>query len=193
MRRLRYTAALMVTALAALAACSSGSGHAAPAPSSTALTEAQILALGKEVANCVRQNGVPGFPDPYYQDAKLQLPPIDSAMEQQMQAALEGPCKALWTRLEAVLAEQENGGRRDDQPRGPMSAENLGKLQQYTQCMREHGFPTWPDPDATGFYHVDGSGLPEGLGKGERPIDATFREALKTCEPYAVPGMGLGR
>ena len=177
--------------LAALAACSSG-GHPTATPSPTALTEVQILALGKEVAACIRQNGLPGFPDPYYQDGRLELPPVDSTMEEQAKAAVEGPCRALWTRLEAVL-EDQNGQQRDDEARGPMSADDLAKLRRYTQCMRDHGLPTWPDPDATGFYHVDGTGLPEGLGKGERPIDATFRDALTACEPYAVPGMGLGR
>jgi hypothetical protein len=60
-----------------------------------------------------------------------------------------------------------------------MSAGDLEKLSQYTDCMRQNGFPSWPDPDPTGEYRMVSAGPPEGLGKGERPEDATFRDAMR--------------
>jgi len=190
----RSTIVLLAAALATLATvagCASGGRAGTAAPTTTALSEVEILALGKEVAQCVRNNGLPGFPDPYFDNGQLKLPPVDANVEQQGQAALEGPCQEQWQRLEAVLPEQQQGRRAGEEPRGPMAAEDLDKLKQFTECMRQHGLPSWPDPDDTGEYHLGAAGLPEGLGKGERPVDATFRDALHTCDQFSVPGMGM--
>ncbi len=50
-----------------------------------------------------------------------------------------------------------------------------------------------PDPDENGQYHLGAAGYPDGLGKGTRPEDATFRDALQACEPFHVPGSGFTR
>ena len=151
----------------------------------------QVLALAKEVAQCVRNNGLPGFPDPYFDNGELKLPPVDSNVEQQGQALLDGVCREVWQRLEAVLPDKQQEGPAADEPRLRMSAEDLEKLKRFTECVRGHGIPNWPDADETGEYHLGSAGLPEGLGKGERPIDATFRDALKACDEFSVPGMGF--
>lgn len=178
---------LLGMALTVVAGCTSGDATEPAAPATSAMSEVQILALGKEAAQCVRDNGLPGFPDPYFEDGQLRLPPVDANVEEQGQAALEGPCRELWQRLEEVAFPDKAA----EPSRGQMSAENLDKLKRYTDCMRQNGFPNWPDPDPTGEYRMVSAGLPEGLGKGERPVDATFRDAIATCEEYSVPGMGF--
>jgi hypothetical protein len=188
-KRWQSTIVLVGVALAVVAGCATGGGTGPAPPSATALSEVQILALGKEVAQCVRNNGLPGFPDPYFDNGQLKLPPVDANVEQQGQAALDGPCREKWQQLEAALPQKQ--ARPSQEPRGPMSAEDLEKLKQFTDCMRQHAFPNWPDPDPTGEYHLASTGLPEGLGKGQRPEDATFRNGLQTCEPFSVPGMGF--
>jgi hypothetical protein len=182
----RSIAALLVAALL-LAGC--GRDGQPGAARTGAPDDAQLLALGKQVSQCVRDHGVAGFPDPYFDgDGQLTLPQFDAAMERSAAAALDGACRDIRDRLDT--ATQERSGRKDRQA-PPMSAEDLAKLRQYTQCMREHGLPNWPDPDATGTYHLRGLGFPEGLGKGDRPIDATFHAALRACEPLAVNGTGI--
>lgn len=187
----RSTVVLLIAALAAVGGCASNSPPEAAAPTTTAMSDVEVLALGKQVAQCIRDNGLPGFPDPYFDNGQLQLPPVDANVQQQGEAVLQGPCRELWQRLEAVLPEQQQERRSKDEPRGPMAAEDLDKLKQFTECMRQHGLPTWPDPDDTGEYHLGGAGLPEGLGKGQRPVDATFRDALQACDQYSVPGMEI--
>lgn len=46
-----------VLSLPALAGCGSGHG-ASPSASSSTMSDAQILALGKELAQCIREHGV---------------------------------------------------------------------------------------------------------------------------------------
>jgi hypothetical protein len=190
MRILRQGAtAAMLVALAAVAGCGSGGPAAGGSPPSTttSMSEVQILALAKEVANCVRSNGLPGFPDPYFENGELKLPPVDDNVKQQGQAALDGPCKDKWQQLEAVLPK----ANRSQEQHAPIAADDLEKLKQFTQCMREHGLPSFPDPDSTGQYHLGEAGLPPGAGKGNGPADATFRTALDACHQLGVPGMGF--
>jgi hypothetical protein len=52
---------LLGVALTVVAGCTSGDATEPATPTTTAMSEVQILALGKEVAQCVRDNGLPGF------------------------------------------------------------------------------------------------------------------------------------
>jgi len=45
----------------------------------------------------------------------------------------------------------------------------------HAECMRSHGFPTWPDPDA----NSDGWSMPEGFDKADPKVLA----GLIACEP----------
>lgn len=168
-----------------------GAGASSGAPSSTALDEVQILALAKEVADCIRKNGLPGFPDPYFENGNLTLPPVDASVEQQGQALLDGVCHEQWQRLEEAQPDQKGDERKEREAPHPMSPEEQAKLKDFTNCLREHGMPTMPDPDENGQYHLGAAGFPEGLGKGNRPEDATFMDALKACESFNVPGSGF--
>lgn len=185
---------LSVIALAALAAvvgCSPAKPSETAPTSPSAASEVQVLALAKELADCVRANGLPGFPDPYFENGELKLPPVDANVEQQGQEIIEGPCRDTWQRLEAALPEQQQDAAPSKEQPGPMSAEDLESLKQWTECARRNGFPNWPDPDENGQYHLGSVGLPAGLGKGDRPEDATFRNVLERCQEFAVQGMGF--
>lgn len=191
---------MRVVALAASAALVGGCGPAGQGqgpgggssqPSSTGMSEVQILALAKEVADCIRKNGLPGFPDPYFENGELKLPPVDATVEQQGQALLDGTCHEQWQRLEEVLPDQKGDEQKEREEPHPLSAEELEKLKDFTNCLREHGMTNLPDPDENGQYHLRAAGYPEGLGKGNRPEDATFRDALDACESLHVPGSGF--
>jgi hypothetical protein len=193
MRNRRLSAiVLSLAALGTVAGCTRGNAaEGSPPSTTTSASEVQILALAKEVADCIRANGLPGFPDPYFENGELKLPPVDQNVEQQGQAILEGPCREKWQQLQAAMPEQQQDAQSKDGPRGPMSAEELDKLKQWTECARQNGFPNWPDADETGTYHLGGAGLPAGLGKGERPEDVTFRKILDSCRQFEVQGMGF--
>jgi hypothetical protein len=189
---------VMVAGLAVLTGCSkaggnTGSGTTSSAPSSAAMSEVEILALAKEVMQCVRNNGLPGAPDPYFENGELKLPPVDESVEQQGQAILEGACNEIWQRLQAVLPEAKGGGGERQEREAPhaLTPEELEKLKEFTNCLREHGMTKLGDPDGNGQYHLGASGYPEGLGKGERPEDKTFRDALDACEQFHVNGSGF--
>src|SRR5262245_34624748 len=74
----RLFAAFAALAILALAACSSHPG-ASPSASPSTLTNDQALALGRQAAQCMRDHGIPDFPDPILdQHGQIALPP-DSA------------------------------------------------------------------------------------------------------------------
>src|SRR5689334_21202141 len=134
MRILRRSRTVAVLAgLAVVAGCAPG-GNAGGSPPSTssAPSEVQILALAKEVAQCVRSNGLPGFPDPYFDNGELKLPPVDDNVKQQGQAALDGPCKDKWQQLQAMLPNQQGGARESREVPTPMAPADLDKLKQFT-------------------------------------------------------------
>jgi hypothetical protein len=52
----------------------------------------------------------------------------------------------------------------------------------YSQCMREHGVPNFPDPDANGGVRIDGRKL------GVDPRSKTFTDAETACKSLLPSG-----
>ena len=121
-------------------------------------------------AKCMRENGVPNFPDPKIGDngeSSLSLPEgIDPAKVE----AAEAICKKLLP----------NGGEPVK-----VDAETLAKMTKFAECMRANGVPKFPDPTDTGFQ-INGNEL--GMGPG----DPTFDAADKKCRQYMPAGPGGG-
>jgi hypothetical protein len=62
------------------------------------------------------------------------------------------------------------------------SSEDLDKLRKVSQCMRDHGFAKFPDPDENGTINI---GKSAGISPGDPAVQAAQRE----CQKYApVPG-----
>ncbi len=141
--------------LVALTAC----GQGATAGTSTNAT----ADAARNYARCMRDNGVPDFPDP---DANGQLrgPGHDKQNDPKFQAAAE-KCRAL-----APGSEHENTG-------DPAFVDQMRK---YSQCMRNNGVPDFPDPDANG--QLRGAGH-------EKQNDPTFQAATEKCRS-SLPGGG---
>jgi hypothetical protein len=159
LRRRRFvTAAVAAAALGALtllvAACgSSSSEEAAPA-------EDREQAL--EFAQCIRENGVPDFPDP---DPSGRFTEGDHDQNDPALRAAQEACREL-----APGGEHQNTG-------DPAIVE---QMREYSQCMRDNGVPDFPDPDADGRLR--------GVGHEQRD-DPTFRAASETCRGK-LPGGG---
>jgi hypothetical protein len=149
---------LLAPVLAACAATSTPGATASPSPGASA-----VLAVYRELATCLRQHGVPNFPDPVV-DAQGNVQ-ISSSI--QIPTSAKTACASIAARLPA-----ENG-------KGPKyTAADMTKLRQLAQCFRDHGVPDWPDPNSRGEFP-----LPKRLlDLGKRG----FRDQLPTCRRYFV-------
>ncbi|MDQ6773677.1 MAG: hypothetical protein M3024_11930 [Candidatus Dormibacteraeota bacterium] len=135
----------------ALAACALP-GHAArPAASPTP----DVAAIVQRLMACIHTHGAPDFPDPTLDpNGNPQWPqgttkPPDSAIH---------ACQAIYNELPGQAADR------------PPTAADLALARQFAQCMRQNGFPDWPDPNADGTYT-----LPQDItreGKSPRLLDA---------------------
>jgi hypothetical protein len=122
-----------------------------------------------EFAECMRENGVPDFPDPEVEDGRIQM-------------RLGGPDGGGELDQEAV--EQAMQACEDLAPRGGgnFSSEERQEMQdailEYAQCMRDNGYDM-PDPD---FESGDGLFRMQG-----EPDDPAFQQAQEACEDK-LPG-----
>ncbi len=137
-------------------------------PTSSAAPEDDGKEQALAYSRCMRENGVPEFPDPEFSDGggvQLSLP--------------EGVDKA------AVEAAQEkckqhlpNGGEPPE-----ADPERAAQALEYSQCMRENGVPKFPDPDASGGIAIEG-------GPGLDPMSEEFKAAEAKCEELMPGGPG---
>jgi hypothetical protein len=162
MRRWTLLVSVAVTVAAtALAGCGSGSSVSAGTAASNGSAQ---LAFAK----CVRSHGVPGFPDPGGAAPSgpattifgIVLPSTVDVSSPAFQSALN-TCQKLIT-----------GGR----PRPPLTAATKRAALKFSQCMRRHGVPNFPDPvfAANGMIGI-------GIGKGNNPSSPAFQQAQTAC------------
>lgn len=162
----------LVVALTAAAGCSGGPGSGQAAATPTAHSSSPSAALYHQAAQCIRDHGVPGFPDPTQnpQTGHWDLPqgtrkPPDSVMN---------ACRSILDKIPET---------NDDESRQPLTAAELAKAKQHAACMRQHGLPDWPDPDATGLVH-----LPQRYAAlGKRGIISQ----LRACRKYDVQNLHM--
>jgi hypothetical protein len=162
----RYVAVLAI--IGTLTACGSGgrpAGHRTPSGAASADT----AAAAREAVRCLRQHGLPNFPDMVYdqQSRSWTLPPGT----QKPPPSAVRPCIALLDRISVKNR------------RRPLSAADIAKLRQLAQCMRQHGLPDWPDPNSEGAFP-----MPPRL----RQIDKrAMRPQLEACKQYFPADGGL--
>ncbi len=126
-------AALVLLAAACSGSPSSTSSSTRPDGSSNAGASAnsQLLAFSQ----CMRAHGVPNFPDPQPGASNAKFPSAQQLRvgSSQYQAA-ENDCQNL---LPAGI---------DDQFPPAEVQQLLMGMREFSQCMRSHGAPNWPDP-----------------------------------------------
>ncbi|GAA1853298.1 hypothetical protein GCM10009687_20110 [Asanoa iriomotensis] len=150
---------LFVLLLAAgLAGCQPGpaSGSAAPSASPSANRQ-QLLALGQEWVQCMRDKGLTRMPDAQVtEDGYLSFPPEDGYNWKEDASKHEDiieACKAIEDRY------PPNAFR----PKQALTADDLRKLGEYAECLRTNGIPAWPDPSADGSFDLRGTTLANGV------------------------------
>ncbi|MFC7388012.1 hypothetical protein [Sphaerisporangium rhizosphaerae] len=163
---IRRTTALLAVA-AALAGC--GSGQGTPAATSAPTATPGRLAVYRELTQCIRTHGMPGFPDvvPDPRTGKITLPPGT----REPTAAVMRACRSIADRLPP-----------EGRSRPPVTAADVAKLRRFAACMRSNGLRDWPDPDADGDFPLSRRLL--GLGK------KGMKRQLEACKEH-FPANGL--
>jgi hypothetical protein len=163
--------AVSAAALAVTAAGCGGSGDSETGSSGTnasGVSGAKASATadpGIEHAQCMRDNGLPAYPDPG-QNPGANMPGRDSPEFQKAQRA----CQSLEPP--------------EKQPGTPENAELQQKMLKWTQCMRKNGVPNFPDPQNGRIR------LKKGTIDNKTP---QFRKAVEACRPFEVGGAkGVG-
>jgi hypothetical protein len=144
---------------------SAGGGSSSAAPTEERSEQEAVL----DYAKCMRENGVPNFPDPELGDngeARLNLP---EGVDRAAADAANDKCKQ----------HLPNGGEPE-----PMDPENIAKQRAYSKCMRENGVPKFPDPRPDGGIAIEG-------GPGLDPHSPEFTAADEKCKQH-LPGGGRG-
>jgi hypothetical protein len=155
---LAVAAAALIGLVALVTACgSSSSDRTAPAAGQ---------AQARRFAQCVRDNGVPDFPDPDA-DGRFRGVGHEQQDNPKFRAAQE-KCRAL-----APGGEHEDLGN-------PAFVE---QARRFAQCVRENGVRDFPDPDADGRFR--------GVGH-EQQDNPKFRAAQQKCRGK-LPGGGEHR
>jgi len=175
----------------AMSACSSGSsdpgvanvGSSAPSasqspggaqPSSGGQGGAQLGSGGLTVAfsACMRSHGEPKFPDPNSQGVVGSL----------IQLGID-PNSPQFQAAEKACASLANG----PEPGGQQSqTQNEAAGLKFSSCMRSHGFPNFPDPNANGAITGNSS---DGINTGS----PQYQAAQKTCSKQTGYGSGATR
>jgi hypothetical protein len=165
--------ALMLVAAVAGCTADQDPGVATAAPGASTVAAAAPAAggddSGRKFSQCMRGQGLTWFPDPG-QDGGLRVSVPDGTDQSTVDKA-EQACKAY-----------APGARQN----GPLSADDLDKLRQVSQCMRDHGFAKYPDPDANGSINIDERAT------GISHAAPGFEKAVQECRKYLPPRRSKG-
>ena len=147
-----------------------GSGSSSNPASAQTPTFAQELAL----AQCMRGHGVPSFPDPESSGgfSSSVLSTLDNT---QVQAAY-GACRHLLPGGGPTIGQLLQQAQQQQQAQ----ARALPALVKFSQCMRGHGVPDYPDPQAN-------DQIPSPAG-GINPDSPQFRSAVSACQSVLPAG-----
>lgn len=156
---------LIVFVLAALLLA--GCAEAADSASGTADGEQEA---GLKYARCMRENGVPNFEDPKFdEEGQIESLSMPKGTDIQIAEAAHEKCKE----------HLPDGGEPEK-----MNPEDVKKIRAYAKCMRENGMPDYPDPDSEGRTRFESGTEPD-------PDDPDLKAAHEKCGEL-LPGGGGG-
>ncbi len=132
-----------------------------PGTNSESTNTDRMLAFSR----CVRGHGVSNYPDP---DSSGHLPASGKQIARSSPRfpTAENACVHLLASGPGTLQQRQ---------------QKLAFALKLAQCIRRHGFPTFPDPTASG------QGVPAGID----PNSPQFRAAQTTCKRQAQQALGL--
>jgi hypothetical protein len=165
------TALILTLSGLSLAAC----GGANPNSAGTQKAASDVTNSGNKAlrfSECMRTHGVPNFPD--LTGGRVNLSVQRTASGTTVDGvAVNGP--AFQSAMQACHADLPNGGQPTSQQSSAMRATAL----KFSQCMRSHGVPNFPDP------HFSGGHLTMQLSpsSGIDPSSPAFQSAQQACQP----------
>jgi hypothetical protein len=152
-----------------------GSGGGTPESSETSAAVQQKMV---KFAQCMRTHGEPEFPEPTEGHITIhnQNGHGPNPESSQFQAAEKACNKYAPTRQAPSPAQQ---------------AKMQEQALKFSECMRQHGVPNFPDPK----FSSSGGGvrLKVGPSSGINPSSPQFQAAQKTCQSASPLGKGLGK
>ena len=152
------------TSSSAASSTNAGSGNSA-----TTGNPAQML---DDWAACMRSHGVPNQADPTIDDRKAIHIALAPKQGVPFVDQFKKPCQTYLTEAEEAL----RGGK-------PFAKPDTAKLLAFSECMRAHGIPDFPDPSHSGLVVNGGGDL--------NPNNPTFQNASKVCaKKTGVQGFG---
>lgn len=165
--------AAALTCAALTAACGASAGGSGASGSGTTAGAGAGKNLPLEFAQCMRSHGVPSFPDP-------------SGGAIQIGGSGVNPSSPAFQRAQSACARYSPKGGPARQ--APTAADKAAALR-FSECMRTHGVPSFPDPSYGGpaagppasgaFLVIRGAmyALPSSLG----PRSPAFQHAARGC------------
>jgi hypothetical protein len=154
----------IVLLAAGLAGCSGAPSAATPAASASAGRQA-LLALGQQWVRCLRSHGLTRMPDAQLtQDGYLEFPPAGGYN-------WKDDLRTHKSIIDACQSIEDSYPPNAFRPKDQVSADDLRKLAEYTKCVRAHGVPDFPDPDAAGAFDVTGTSLAHGAPPAMKQAD----------------------
>jgi hypothetical protein len=176
-RGARRAAALAAMAAIAMLATACGTSS----PSTTTSLSASSYSYPQELAlaQCMRDHGLPTFPDPSASEgfSSSVLPMVDSSQGQ----AAYGDCRHLLAGGGPSISQLQQASQQIAQK----EAQELPTLVKFSECMRSHGVPNYPDPTPTG-QAIGGN-----LKAANINISAPqFQAAVSACQ-HLAPGLSF--
>jgi hypothetical protein len=173
MRRVVVLILIGLCAFAGAAACGSGGSGGAGGQTGGGSGSggqsggtAQVMTILRQLSRCIRAHGMPGFPDPIinpltnYPDYPASAPRIPDSVGR--------PCQSIANRLPPRAQSSQ-----------PPTAQSMRGLVRFAGCMRSHGVPGWPDPNALGEFPM--------TAQMSRQFKTADQSAVHACIKY-VPG-----
>jgi hypothetical protein len=160
-----------------LSSCGGTSGRRVAQLGSTTTASSDAPAMSSQLTNvqkmlafshCVREHGVPNFPDP---DSEGNLPALtqqELGVSKQTSLAAQHACESVLSRGTSTGTPQQR-------------QQKLAFGLKVAECVRRHGYPTFPDP----------TGSSQELPPGIDPSSPQFEAAQATCEKKEQQALGL--
>jgi hypothetical protein len=153
--RLGWVAVVLVAAACSSPAQQKGVATAGGGTTPSPAASLSFLDQGLRYARCMRENGLPDYPDPEVTGDNVRIRGID---KKTVDTAVLGRAQQACRAYQPVLT-------------GADGAQKMAAARYEAQCMREHGVADFPDPDPDG--HAE---LPDAVRQ-----DPEFDAAKATC------------
>jgi hypothetical protein len=162
----RVLAIVLIALAIGAAGCSGSKGHASAAPSPSAMTEERLLAIGREHAQCLRDHGIPNVGEPNVWHGLLRFGGPQQEPDPATADAAYKACQSIQDQVPAQYLYQNWK---------PTSAD-VDAMGKFANCLRQHGFPDWPNPNGDGHFPIRGTNLETA------PKTDQGQEAISACQ-----------